>query len=70
MTGSKVEQEYVWAQWMQLGANHTEAASALQQINQLGENLNDGLLQKKQYLLMVVKAYERMTKKRVCVSAR
>jgi hypothetical protein len=72
MTGSKVEQEYVWAhyEWMQLGANHTEAASALQQINQLGENLNDGLLQKKQYLLMVVKAYERMTKKRVCVSAR
>ena len=71
MTGSKVEQEYVWAhyEWMQLGANHTEAVSALQQINQLGEHLVDGLLQKKKYLIMVVKAYERMAKKRVCVSA-
>ena len=71
MTGSKVEQEYVWAhyEWMQLGANHTEAVAALQQINQLGEHLADGLLQKKKYLIMVVKAYERMAKKRVCVSA-
>jgi hypothetical protein len=37
---------------MQLGV------SALQQINQLGGNLDDGLLQKKKYLIMVVKAYE------------
>jgi hypothetical protein len=41
---------------MQLGANHTEAVSALQQINQLGEHIVDGLLQKKKYLIMVVKA--------------
>ena len=48
---------------------HTGAVAALQQINQLGEHLVDGLLQKKKYLIMVVKAYERMAKKRVCVSA-
>jgi hypothetical protein len=71
MTGSTAEQEYVWAhyEWMQLRANHTEAVAALQQINQLGEHINDGLLLKKKYLLTVVKAYERMAKKRVCVSA-
>jgi hypothetical protein len=72
MTGSKAEQEYVWAnyEWLQLRANHTEAREGLQEINQLGEHIHDGLLHKKKYLLTVVKAYERMTKKRVGVSAR
>jgi hypothetical protein len=72
MTGSKAEQDYVWAhyEWMQLKADYTEAVAALQEINQLGEHIHDGLLQKKKYLLTVVKAYERMAKMRVCVSAR
>jgi hypothetical protein len=71
MTGSKAEQDYVWAhyEWMQLKADYTEAVAALQEINQLGEHIHDGLLQKKKYLLTVVKAYERMAKMRVCVSA-
>jgi hypothetical protein len=72
MMGSKAEQDYVWAhyEWMQLKADYTEAVAALQEINQLGEHIHDGLLQKKKYLLTVVKAYERMAKMRVCVSAR
>jgi hypothetical protein len=71
MTGSTAEQEYVWAhyEWMQLHANHTEAVAALQEVNQWGEHISNGLLLKKKYLLTVVKAYERMAKKRVCVSA-
>ena len=70
--GTKAEQEYVWAhyEWLQLCANHTEAVVALQEINQWGEPIEDGLLHKKRYLLTIVKAYEQMTKKRVCVSAR
>ena len=61
----------MWAhyEWMQLKADHAEAMAALQEINQLGEHIDDGLLQKKKYLLTVVKAYQRMAKMRVCVSA-
>jgi len=71
MTSTKEEQDYVWAcyEWTQLSANITEAWAGLHEINQLGEHIEDGLLNKKKYLLTVVKAYERMAKKRVCVSA-
>jgi hypothetical protein len=70
VTGTKAEQDYVWArfEWLQLAANHTEAVEALQEIHQLGEPIQDALLDKKRYLLTVVKAYERMSTKQVCVS--
>ena len=68
--GTKAEREFVWAhfEWLTLGTDHAAAVTALQEINQLGEHIEDGLLDKKRYLLTVVKAYERMTKKRVYVS--
>ena len=70
VTGSKAEQEYVWAsyEWSMIGANHEEAAAALLEINQLGEPLEQCLVYKKKYLLTVVKAHEQMKKKRVAVS--
>jgi len=71
MTSTKAERDYVWAcyEWTQLSANITEARAGLHEINQLGEHIDDGLLNKKKYLLTVVKMYEQMAKKRVCVSA-
>jgi hypothetical protein len=70
VVGTKTEQDYVWArfEWLKLGANHAEAAEALQELNQLGDSIEDGLLDKKNYLLTVKKAFERMAKKHVCVS--
>jgi hypothetical protein len=70
VTGTKAEQDYAWArfEWLKLGANHREAAEALQELNQLGDTIEDGLLDKKKYLLTVKKAFERMAKKKVCVS--
>jgi hypothetical protein len=70
MTGTKIEQEYVWArfEWLKLGSNQEEAMAALQEINHLGEPIEACLLDKKKYLMTVVKAYERMSKKRVYVS--
>ena len=68
---SKAEQEFVWAhyEWSQLGAEYTEASAALREIIQLGEDINPGLMHKKSYLITVVKAHERMAKKRCVVSA-
>ena len=70
VTGTKAEQEYAWAlfEWQKLGANLATARAALQDINQFGDHLEDCLLDKKKYLLSVVKAYECMAKKRVNVS--
>lgn len=70
VTGTKAEQEYAWAlfEWQKLGANLDMATAALLDINQLGDYLEDCLLDKKKYLLSVVKTYERMVKKRVKVS--
>ena len=49
VTGTKAEQEYVWAsyEWSKIGANHEEAAAALLEINQLGEPLEQCLVYKK-----------------------
>jgi HPt (histidine-containing phosphotransfer) domain-containing protein len=49
VTGTKAEQEYVWAsyEWGKIGANHEEAAAALREINQLGEPLEGCLVYKK-----------------------
>ena len=49
VTGTKAEQEYVWAsyEWGKIGANHEEAAAALREINQLGEPLEPCLVYKK-----------------------
>ena len=44
--------------WDFTATNHTEAVVALQELNQLGEYIEEGLLHKKKYLLTVVKAYE------------
>jgi HPt (histidine-containing phosphotransfer) domain-containing protein len=70
ITGTRAEQEYVWAsyEWGKIGADHEEAAAALREINQLGEPLEHCLVYKKKYLLTVVMAYEQMTKKRDMVS--
>jgi hypothetical protein len=70
MTGTKIEQAYVSArfEWLKLGTNHEEAMAALQEINHLGEPIEDCLLDKKKYLMRVIKAYERMSKTRVYVS--
>jgi hypothetical protein len=70
VSGTKAEQEYVWAsyEWEKIGDNHEEAAASLREINQLGEPLEHCLFFKKKYLLTVVTAYERMTKKRDTVS--
>jgi hypothetical protein len=72
VTGTAAEQEYAWAKFEchKLGANVDAATADLQQINQLGEHLEDCLLEKKKYLLSVVKTYECMAKKRVKVSNR
>jgi hypothetical protein len=60
MTGTKIEQAYVSArfEWLKLGTNHEEAMAALQEINHLGEPIEDCLLDKKKYLMRVIKAYE------------
>ena len=70
VVGTRAEQEYAWAlfEWKKLGVRYDEARTELQAINQRGEHLEDCLVDKKKYLLTVVKAYERMTKKRVNVS--
>jgi hypothetical protein len=70
VTGTKAEQEYVWAcfEWLQLGANQEEAVAALREINQLGEPIDTCLLDKKKYLQSLVRTYERMTKKKGKVS--
>jgi len=70
VTGTEAKQEYAWAlfEWDKLGANLNTATAALQDINQLGDYLEDCLLDKKRYLLSVVKTYECMAKKRVKVS--
>jgi len=69
VTGTKAEQDYVWAlfEWVKLGANAAEAQAELQELNQLGD-VENCLLDKKKYLLSIVKAYEQMSKKRVYVS--
>jgi hypothetical protein len=70
VTGTKAEQEYVWSsyEWSKLGEEHQAAATSLLEINQLGEPLEECLVLKKKYLLTVVRAHERMTKKRAIVS--
>jgi hypothetical protein len=70
ITGTKAEQDYVWAQyeWMKLGANHQEAVAALREINRLGEHIEAFMLHKKKYLMTVVKSHERMSKKKAYVS--
>jgi hypothetical protein len=69
VTGTKAEQEYAWAlfEWQKLGADLDMAKAALHEMNELGDHLEDCLLDKKKYLLSVVKTYECMTKKRVKV---
>jgi hypothetical protein len=68
--GTKAEQEFAWAQfeWQKLDADFATARTALQDINQLGDHLEECLLDKKKYLLSIVKAHERMAKKRMNVS--
>jgi hypothetical protein len=70
VTGTKAEQEFVWAcfEWLQLGAHQEEAVAALREINQFGEPIDTCLLDKKKYLQSVVRSYERMTKKKGKVS--
>jgi hypothetical protein len=48
---------------LKLGEDALVARAELQRLNQMGD-LEECLLEKKKYLLTVVKAYERMAKKR------